>query len=244
MTATSTAADLITAALKQLRNAAGEVLSPILRPDGSAGLDPRATAGRIVVAPGQTIGSAWGNTVFDQSIMVFANAADRDNQYPAPHDGSVCYLTDVKRKMMYVGTAWQDDGGLIAYLKSTADTGTVNPLTDVAGLSATFTLASARVLEVSIGGLLNNGAATFAAMLINLSAAGLPPGETLYARNEPHRAGGGGQVTAYMSRGILFPAGTYTVKVQISIIAGGGANTATAIAGNTFLTIRDGGRSS
>jgi hypothetical protein len=238
----TTAANMLNGALALIRDTLGRLVPIDLSEPGR----PRAgtPTGRLVVAPGQAIASTWGNTVFDQSVMTFASAADRDNQYPAPHEGSVCYLYDVGRKMVYSSGAWQYDGGLLVYLKSTADTSTVNPATDVAGLSATFTLASPRVLEVSIGGLLNNGAATFAAMLINLSCVGLPPGEALYARNEPHRAGGGGQISAYMSRGVLFPAGTYTVKVQISIVAGGGSNSATAIAGNTFLTIRDGGRSS
>lgn len=68
-----------------------------------------AATGRITVAPGQTVASSWGNTVFDQSVMCFASAADRDNQYPsaARHPGAIVYVEDVKQLQVWDGAAWR-----------------------------------------------------------------------------------------------------------------------------------------
>lgn len=68
------------------------------------------TAGRLTVAPGQTIASAWGNTVADQSIVCFANAGDRDNQWPIPHEGSVCFLDDSKLIYAFRSGGWTPFG--------------------------------------------------------------------------------------------------------------------------------------
>jgi hypothetical protein len=101
---TDTAAAWINQALTQLRDATGRLVAILLDEAGR----PRASSpvGRLTVAPGQTIGSAWGNTVFDQSIMTFANAADRDNQYPAPNAGAICYTYDTRTLWQYDGTTW------------------------------------------------------------------------------------------------------------------------------------------
>jgi hypothetical protein len=65
-------------------------------------------SGRIQVSPGQTIQSAqWGNIVFDQSVIPFLNAADRDAQWTAPKEGAVCYLLDVHRLYLYEAAGWQ-----------------------------------------------------------------------------------------------------------------------------------------
>lgn len=105
---TTSAADLVQAAidnLAALRNAAGQRLS-IVR-DAVSGAVSAAGQGRIVVAPGQTIGSGWGNSVWDQSVNAFATAQDRDAQWPAPQDGAVCYLKDTKVWQGYTaGAGW------------------------------------------------------------------------------------------------------------------------------------------
>ena len=56
-------------------------------------------AGHQVVAPGQTIGSEWGNAVWNQSMNRFASPADRDTQWPTPPNGAVCVTLDT-------GTPW------------------------------------------------------------------------------------------------------------------------------------------
>ena len=68
-------------------NAAGDVVTG------------QAATGRLIVNPGDTILSAWGNTTFDQTVECFASAADRDAQWPTPQDGAVAYLADS-------GTVW------------------------------------------------------------------------------------------------------------------------------------------
>jgi C1q domain len=85
----------------------------ITRKDGPvrnmAGVDILAAAvtGRVVVSPGQTISSsAWGNPVWDQSVNVFASAADRDTQWPTPHDGAVCYTLDTRNLWLRRAGAW------------------------------------------------------------------------------------------------------------------------------------------
>lgn len=81
------------ARLAKLRNTLGELV-PIDTSDPNRPVAQAAT-GRLTVAPGQTIASAWGNTVFDQSVLVFASPADRDAQWPTPHDGSMCFTSDM-----------------------------------------------------------------------------------------------------------------------------------------------------
>jgi hypothetical protein len=78
---------------------------------------PRAvTPGRLVVAPGQTISSDWGNITHDQTCLAFANAGDRDNQWPAPNDGALCYLADTKTVWRRVAGVWRGAPmGLQAY---------------------------------------------------------------------------------------------------------------------------------
>lgn len=63
--------------------------------------------GREQVAPGQTVASNWGNDVWDQSVQCFTNGADRDNQYPSPHPGSVAYMEDTQLLVIFVpGYGW------------------------------------------------------------------------------------------------------------------------------------------
>ena len=60
--------------------------------------------GHQVVAPGQVIGSNWGNAVWNQSVQRFASDADRRNQYPTPAPGDVWYLRDIKVWQTFDGT--------------------------------------------------------------------------------------------------------------------------------------------
>ena len=63
--------------------------------------------GRVQVSPGQTISSAsWGNPIWDQSVNCFASAADRDTQWPSPHDGSVAFQADTQTLWVHKAGAW------------------------------------------------------------------------------------------------------------------------------------------
>lgn len=90
--------------LAVLRRATGEAVRIIQDPNGD--LRAATPAGRLVVAPGQSISSAWGNTVYDQSVICFNNNADRDNQWTAPHAGSMCYTLDTRTLWQHDGTVW------------------------------------------------------------------------------------------------------------------------------------------
>jgi hypothetical protein len=100
-----TSAELVQAALDnlaKLRTRAGQSLRAVRDGPGFTA----AGQGRVTVAPGQTIGSGWGNSVWDQSVNGFTSAADRDAQWPAPQPGAVCWLDDVKAVYVYTGAAW------------------------------------------------------------------------------------------------------------------------------------------
>lgn len=79
-----------------MKNQAGELLPLAAGPTG-----------RVVVSPGQTISSSsWGNPVWDQSINCFASTADRDTQWPTPHEGSECFTVDTGSPWIYRAGAW------------------------------------------------------------------------------------------------------------------------------------------
>jgi hypothetical protein len=80
-----------------LLNMAGEDISTLA-----------AAIGRVQVSPGQSISSSsWGNPVWDQSVNVFNTAADRDSQWPTPHEGSVCYQLDSHTPWVYRSGVWR-----------------------------------------------------------------------------------------------------------------------------------------
>ena len=93
------------AQMGQLRNALGEVVP--LDADQQGIVRAVAPNGRLVVAPGQTIASAWGNTTYDQTMQTFASAADRTNQWPAPNDGALSWLVDSHTPWVYRAGAWR-----------------------------------------------------------------------------------------------------------------------------------------
>lgn len=66
---------------------------------------PYAATGRLVVHPGDTILSTWGNTTYDQTVQTYLSTTDRDAQWPAPKDGAVAYTQDT-------GTVWVRRAGL------------------------------------------------------------------------------------------------------------------------------------
>ena len=68
---------------------------------------PRAVTGRLTVNPGDPIVSSWGNTTYDQTVECFASTADRDTQWPTPHDGAICYTGDTGTLWLRRAGAWQ-----------------------------------------------------------------------------------------------------------------------------------------
>jgi hypothetical protein len=100
--------------------------------------------------------------LMDQSIMRFANAAARDAAFggagePTLAEGMFCYLDDTNVLQSYTGSAWVEvassDGkaprGVVAFVENTtlAQTG-VTTITDITGMSVTFTGVAGRRYRV------------------------------------------------------------------------------------------------
>lgn len=69
--------------------------------------------GRKTVVVGQVIDpTVWGNPLWDQSVQTFASAADRLAQFPAPRQGAMVWLEDLKRFEGYNGAAWVPVSGI------------------------------------------------------------------------------------------------------------------------------------
>ena len=88
---TNPTAAQLAAALKTLKNLANEDV-PMALIDGGA--RAAKAAGRVTVAPGQSISSGWGNTVWDQSDQRFRQYRGPRQPMARPHDGAMCYTED------------------------------------------------------------------------------------------------------------------------------------------------------
>ena len=86
--------------------------------------------GRKTVVVGQVIDPVtWGNPLWDQSVQTFTSAADRTAQFPAPKQGAVTWLEDVKRLEVYNGTTWARVSGAVEHISVTAATDASGVLT-------------------------------------------------------------------------------------------------------------------
>jgi hypothetical protein len=94
-------------------------------------IQPLAATGRLTVNPGDSIASTWGNTTYDQTMEVFDTAAQRDAQWPTPHDGALAYTLDTQQAWIRRAGAWLSLSGTPAPLASGAALATV---TDAAGV--------------------------------------------------------------------------------------------------------------
>ena len=97
MTATDLDLDALLDALAA-RAAARAVDRPLHNQAGNE-VTPYASTGRLVVHPGDTIASVWGNTTYDQTVQQFDSVTDRNTQWPTPKDGAMAYTVDT-------GTLW------------------------------------------------------------------------------------------------------------------------------------------
>ena len=104
MTATDLDLDNLLDALVARARSRAEA-TPVVNVAGQE-VSPRASTGRLVVNPGDVIASVWGNTVYDQSVQAYDNAASRDSQWPTPKDGAVCYTVDTATVWLRRAGAW------------------------------------------------------------------------------------------------------------------------------------------
>lgn len=116
-----------------LHNTLGDTVPIVTDDQGNQRAAP--PNGRLVVAAGQIIASAWGNTTYDQSFMTFANAADRTNQWPVPSEGGLSFLMDTRTPWIYRQGAWR--GLPLGYIAQATN----SVLFDVTGLIAVVTIA-------------------------------------------------------------------------------------------------------
>jgi hypothetical protein len=49
----------------------------------------------------------WGNVLWDQSVNCFADPTDRNAQWPAPHEGALCYLESTARLYVFTSGTWR-----------------------------------------------------------------------------------------------------------------------------------------
>jgi len=132
--------------------------------------------GRKVVAPGQTITSEWGNAVWDQSVNVFTSPADRDSQWPSPHDGAMAYTTDSKSYWHRVGGQWLQARTELTFGWNVAgQSGFGQTPIAISGLTGSITFAAARRVRCVVTFLAQKGGADLASgavsqILLNGSA--------------------------------------------------------------------------
>jgi hypothetical protein len=58
------------------------------------------------VVAGNTIESAWGNSIRDRTVQRYATAAARTTAHPSPTEGDLSYLQDSNSLWYHNGTAW------------------------------------------------------------------------------------------------------------------------------------------
>lgn len=120
--------------------------NPILNMAGEDISTLAAAIGRVQVSPGQSISSSsWGNPVWDQSVNVFNTAADRDSQWPTPHEGSMCYQLDSHTPWMYRSGAWHGIPlGIVGFATGPTSQTDYTAFVTVSGAAVTFTAQPGR----------------------------------------------------------------------------------------------------
>jgi hypothetical protein len=65
-----------------------------------------AFTGRKVFTAGEVLTASNMNSLVDQTVMVFADAAARTSAIPVPVEGMITYLNDLNTVFAYDGSAW------------------------------------------------------------------------------------------------------------------------------------------
>lgn len=111
-------------------------------------------AGRKVFEPGDVLSANDVNSfLMDQSVMVFASAADRAAQITEPIDGMLTYRTDSKLLQSYNGTAWV---GVVPASSNVPAASVVGELTNatIAGSAITGTIPGSAISGTIAGSLI------------------------------------------------------------------------------------------
>lgn len=70
------------------------------------------------VVAGADILTTWGNEIRDRTAQVFASAAERDAQWPAPPDGAISYTADTGTLWLRRAGAWSAIAGQTALCRA------------------------------------------------------------------------------------------------------------------------------
>ena len=93
--------------LSTLKNRAGQRIRMARDSTGTPVATAGLPVGRVVVAPGLAVeASEWGNTTYDQTVQVFANASTRSQQWPTPLEGARSWLMDSHSLWVYSQGKW------------------------------------------------------------------------------------------------------------------------------------------
>ncbi len=66
---------------------------------------------RLVFTAGEVLEASEMNTISDQTVMVFADAAARSAAIPSPTEGMVTFLEDVNALEVFNGATFEAVGG-------------------------------------------------------------------------------------------------------------------------------------
>lgn len=185
-----------------------------------------ATGYQPNVVAGAPIASAWGNTIRDRTVMVFATAAERDAAIPAPSVGMACYVIGTGLGLLiYAGAVvgwrrpWNTEWGIVAtgtsILGNTAAAGTT---VDANGMTVTFTPVPNRLYQCELQALVSVTIAGAAPTVLITDAANNPLDAVMFASST---------VTGHWpiqrrTNPVVPPAGAVTWKMRIQ--AGAGSN--------------------
>jgi hypothetical protein len=203
-------------------------------------IEPRATTGRLTVNPGDSIASVWGNTTYDQTMEVFDTPAQRDAQWPTPHDGALAYTVDLQLAWIRRAGAWvqffppptANPRGVLAQATSVANTTGTTTTVDWF-IAPAFTVDGTRRVRVTYSGTGNPGTANDTIGLY------LQEGATILqiAQARCTAAGSVSRATlANVWEGIPV-SGSHQYKLTLALMFGTGPATGVAAANNPALLL-------
>lgn len=108
------------------------------------------------VVPGAEVESAHMNTAIDQGAIPFPSAAARAAAIPAPHNGMLTWLADVRRYEYYLSPSWRPIADVIGLAGFRVKVGNVVATTNVNGVITVpfgMTFSTAPVVVFSPGDL-------------------------------------------------------------------------------------------
>jgi len=73
---------------------------------------------RLVFTAGEVLEASEMNTISDQTVMVFADAAARSAAIPSPTEGMLTFLEDVNALEVFNGASYEAIGGAAGFESS------------------------------------------------------------------------------------------------------------------------------